>query len=156
MPHSKTPTKTKAARAKSGAKRPAKPQNKTADSTRRGTKQEAVLTLLREPKGATIAAIMKATGWQQHSVRGFFAGVVRKKPGLMLLSEKTSGDSVYGLTAGQEPGRPSKSKPKVSARPLSPRLRGWAVTPSQRSWRRRQFIWRLHCPTAAPRRRQIW
>jgi hypothetical protein len=53
MSHSKTPTKTKLARAKSGAKRPAKPQNVLSGSTRGGTTQEAVLALLRQPKGAT-------------------------------------------------------------------------------------------------------
>ena len=59
------------------------------------SKQDHVLHLLRRPSGATIENITQATGWQSHSVRGFFAGVVRKKLGLTLLSEKTNGARVY-------------------------------------------------------------
>jgi hypothetical protein len=47
--------------------------------TRGGTKQEAVLAMLRRPEGATIAQICEATGWQQHTVRGFFAGLKKRQ-----------------------------------------------------------------------------
>jgi hypothetical protein len=61
------------------------------------SKQVDVLALLRRPEGAAIADIVKATGWQAHSVRGFLAGVLRKKLNLNLISEKTDGERRYRI-----------------------------------------------------------
>jgi hypothetical protein len=53
--------------------------------------------MLQDQGGTTIAAIMAATGWQQHSVRGFLAGIVRKKLGLNLVSEPGEIGRVYRI-----------------------------------------------------------
>jgi len=65
--------------------------------SRTGTKHAQVVAMLRDRTGTTIAALMAATGWQQHSVRGFLAGVVRKKLGLNLVSEPNEGGRVYRI-----------------------------------------------------------
>jgi hypothetical protein len=57
--------------------------------------------MLQAPAGTTIAAIMTATEWQQQSVRGFLAGVVRKKLRLNLVSEQTVKGRVYRIKDGK-------------------------------------------------------
>ncbi len=65
------------------------------------SKQTRVIGMLRSSDGASIASMMKLTGWQQHSVRGFLAGVVRKKLGLKLSSETKGGVRVYRILDNQ-------------------------------------------------------
>ena len=96
-----------------------KPSLSATDDTTRpkadpGSKQSRVIAMLQSPTGATIAAMMKTTGWQQHSVRGFLAGVVHKRLKLKLNSKKVDGNRVYriaGASSGKTGARPSRQSP---------------------------------------------
>jgi outer membrane biosynthesis protein TonB len=78
------------------AANPAKAQE--ARGAREGSKTAEVLDLLRRPDGAALKEIMKATGWQPHSVRGFISGTLGKKMGLVVVSTKAEdGERVYSL-----------------------------------------------------------
>ena len=79
-PRSQKPVTTAAARAKPSTAR-----------GRQRTKKQIALALLERSKGANIAEMQKAMGWQAHSVRGFLAATVRRMPGVVLTSEKTLG-----------------------------------------------------------------
>jgi Protein of unknown function (DUF3489) len=95
----------------------AKPSQQTASNPKTkkpapGSKQSRVIAMLQSPTGATIATMMKTTGWQQHSVRGFLAGVVRKRLKLKLGSKKVDGNRVYQITSDDI----GKSGPRQSKR----------------------------------------
>ena len=68
--------------------------------TRSGTKQSSAIEILRSPAGASIESLTKVTGWQQHSVRGFLAGVVRKRLKLNLESTLKEGVRIYRIMGG--------------------------------------------------------
>jgi hypothetical protein len=91
-------------RTKNALVKKSNPTGRRADS-----KQAKVLGLLRHPQGTTIEAIMRKTGWQRHSVRGFLAGVVHRRLKLKLSSTKPDGIRVYRI-GGQEAQSAGPSK----------------------------------------------
>ncbi|TCI00760.1 DUF3489 domain-containing protein [Roseococcus sp. SYP-B2431] len=82
---------------------------RTPRAPREGTKQEAVLTLLRREEGATIAQVMEATGWAQHTVRGFFAGLKKKGVAIEVL------ERVKQVSSGKQGAKGSYSIYRVAS-----------------------------------------
>ncbi|HLQ76561.1 MAG TPA: DUF3489 domain-containing protein [Terriglobia bacterium] len=74
------------------------------------SKQDRVIALLQQPRGATLDVLVNATGWQKHSVRGFLAGTVRKKLKLPLISEKVDGIRTYRIGASRAVKAASKRR----------------------------------------------
>ena len=101
----KKPSLTKSSPTKSPSSvKATKPQSAEEPKTHKAdarSKQARIIAMLQSPTGATIAAIMKATGWQQHSVRGFLAGVVRKRLKLKLASNKVNGSRIYQIASAE-------------------------------------------------------
>ena len=104
-------TATKSAASASSRAKPSKTMQKgnRVAAVRSGTKQSVAIEMLRSPGGATLTALTKATGWQSHSVRGFLAGVVRKRLKLDLKSAVVEGVRVYQIT-GEHSATPLEAK----------------------------------------------
>ncbi|MFZ1949627.1 MAG: DUF3489 domain-containing protein [Pseudolabrys sp.] len=75
-----------------------RPRSASQPTARRESKKAHIIAMLREPGGVTIEAMSRAAKWQPHSVRGFLAGVVRKKLGLNLVSADAENGRVYRIT----------------------------------------------------------
>jgi len=74
--------------------------NKPATAPRGGSKTDKILSLLKRPSGVTLTELVKATGWQPHSVRGLLSGTIGKKMGMPVESFKSAeGNRSYRLTA---------------------------------------------------------
>ena len=94
------PAKKKAARVKKAPVAKEATEAKAAKGTRAGSRTETVLALMKQPGGTTLKAIMVATQWQAHSVRGFISGTLGKKMGLTVVSAKgENGERNYSITA---------------------------------------------------------
>jgi hypothetical protein len=98
-PKSKTKASTRSTTRKTGKPKSRARSAPVASNSamRPNTKHARIIAMLRTPAGATIASLVTATEWQQHSVRGFLAGVVRKRLGLNLVSEQTDKGRVYHI-----------------------------------------------------------
>jgi hypothetical protein len=90
-------TARKAGQLKSVTKPAARPRFASEPTARHQSKKAHIIAMLRAPGGATIEAMARAANWQPHSVRGFLAGVVRKKLGLALVSADAENGRVYRI-----------------------------------------------------------
>ena len=91
------PKKGKAAKKASPTKKAPKGPKKAAGA-RDGSKTAKILEMLKRPEGASTKELLKATGWQPHSLRGFLSGTVGKKLGLTVVSAKTEdGERNYSV-----------------------------------------------------------
>jgi Protein of unknown function (DUF3489) len=97
----KVATRSAARKISNGKSRARSASVSSRSAVRTDTKHSRIIAMLRAPAGTTIVAIMAATDWQQHSVRGFLAGVVRKKLGLNLVSEQTDKGRIYRIKDGK-------------------------------------------------------
>ena len=73
------------------------PEPEPPSDAKRSSKQDAVIAMLRRPAGATVDEVVRATGWQRHTVRGVFSGTLKKKLGFSLASAKEERGRVYRI-----------------------------------------------------------
>ena len=91
----------RAAIARAGGEPRQRSEPGTPRQPRENSKEAQVIALLRQPQGVTLAQIGALTGWQAHSIRGFFAGALKKRRGMQVTSEKTaSGERRYRIADG--------------------------------------------------------
>ena len=98
---SERPGRAKRSSSKKAAAPTAKATKASSGRPNPDSKQDRVVALLQQPRGATLDVLVNATGWQKHSVRGFLAGTVRKKLKLALISEKIDGIRTYRIGASR-------------------------------------------------------
>jgi hypothetical protein len=94
---SERPSRAKRSGAKKTAAVSPRAVKASSDRVKPDSKQDKIVALLRRPEGANLDVLVKETGWQKHSVRGFLAGTVRKKLKFPLLSEKIDGVRNYRI-----------------------------------------------------------
>ena len=73
------------------------PEPEPQSDTKRPSKQDEVIAMLRRPEGATVDEVASATGWQRHTVRGVFSGTLKKKLGFTIASTKEERGRVYRI-----------------------------------------------------------